>query len=72
VLDRNPRGFVLMIEGAHIDRQSQLMDAERATRETIEFDRALAKAVDFARRDGHTLVIVGAGKDGLPVILGGQ
>ena len=60
VLDRNPRGFVLMIEGAHIDKQSHLMDAERATWETIEFDRAVAKAVDFARRDGHTLVIVTA------------
>jgi alkaline phosphatase len=60
VLDRNPRGFVLMIEGAHIDKQSHLMDAERATWETIEFDRAVAKAVEFARRDGHTLVIVTA------------
>ena len=60
VLDKNTRGFVLMIEGAHIDKQSHLMDAERATWETIEFDRAVAKAVDFARRDGHTLVIVTA------------
>ena len=60
VLNRNRAGFVLMVEGAHIDKQSHLMDAERAIWEAIEFDRAVAKAVDFARKDGNTLVIVTA------------
>jgi alkaline phosphatase len=60
VLNKNRAGFVLMVEGAHIDKQSHLMDAERAIWETIEFDRAVATALDFARRDGNTLVIVTA------------
>src|SRR5882762_8808429 len=29
VLSRNRRGFFLMVEGAHIDKQSHLMDATR-------------------------------------------
>jgi alkaline phosphatase len=60
VLSRNRDGFVLMVEGAHIDKQSHLMDAERANWETIEFDQAVARAVEFAKRAGDTLVIVTA------------
>jgi alkaline phosphatase len=56
---KNPRGFVLLVEGAHIDKQSHLMDAERAVDETIEFDRAVGVARDFADNvDKKTVVIV--------------
>ena len=49
VLDhRNHNGFVLMVEGAHIDKQSHAMDAERVVDEMIEFDRAVAVARHFA------------------------
>jgi alkaline phosphatase len=58
VLSHSPRGFVLMVEGAHIDKQSHAMDAERAVGDTLEFDRAVGVARDFAARDRHTLVIV--------------
>ena len=52
-------GFVLMVEGAHIDKQSHAMDAERAIGDTIEFDRAVAVARDFAEHvDRRTVVIV--------------
>jgi alkaline phosphatase len=52
-------GFVLLVEGAHIDKQSHAMDAERAVGDTIEFDRAVAVARDFAdRTDRKTIVIV--------------
>lgn len=60
VLNRNRDGFVLMVEGAHIDKQSHLMDADRAIWETIEFDNAVKKCLDFANRVGDTLVIVTA------------
>ena len=60
ILRRSREGFFLMVEGAHIDKQSHQMDAERAIGETIEFDRAIAVALDFARRDGRTLVLVTA------------
>lgn len=58
VLGRGEAGFVLMVEGAHIDKQSHLMDPDRAIGEVIEFDNAVAVARRFARRRGDTLVLV--------------
>lgn len=58
VLGRKREGFVLMVEGAHIDKQSHLMDADRVIDETIEFDNAVAVARRFAEDDGRTIVIV--------------
>ena len=39
---RNRKGFVLMVEGASIDKQAHNMDTERWILDTIEFDRAIA------------------------------
>ena len=58
VLSKNPKGFVLMVEGAHIDKQSHAMDADRVIGETIEFDRAVQVSRDFADTNGDTLIIV--------------
>ena len=58
VLSKNRKGFFLMVEGAHIDKQSHLMDAERAVGEVIEFDRAVGVARDWADKLGNTIVIV--------------
>jgi alkaline phosphatase len=56
---KNENGFVLLVEGAHIDKQSHAMDAERAVVDTIEFDRAVGVARDFAEHtDRETVVIV--------------
>jgi alkaline phosphatase len=60
VLKRGRKGFVLMVEGAHIDKQSHAMDADRAIGETIELDRAIEVGLDFAAKDGETLVLVTA------------
>jgi alkaline phosphatase len=58
VLSRDRDGFVLMVEGAHIDKQSHLMDADRVIGETIEFDNAVGVARRFAERREDTLVLV--------------
>jgi alkaline phosphatase len=58
VLGQHRRGFTLMVEGAHIDKQSHAMDAERAIGDTIEFDNAIAVAQRFAKEDRETLVLV--------------
>ena len=58
VLRKNPNGFILMVEGASIDKQSHTMDADRAIWDTIEFDNAVAKARAFADRNADTIVIV--------------
>jgi alkaline phosphatase len=60
VLERKKDGFVLMVEGASIDKQAHNMDTERWLLDTIEFDRAIALARDFAAHRGDTLVIVTA------------
>ncbi|MBI3560691.1 MAG: alkaline phosphatase [Gammaproteobacteria bacterium] len=60
VLAKNPKGFVAMIEGASIDKQAHLMDSDRWIEETIEFDRAVQVAKDFAIEHPDTLVIVTA------------
>jgi alkaline phosphatase len=60
VLAKHKPGFVLMVEGASIDKQAHNMDTERWMLDTIEFDRAVKVAQDFARARGDTLVIVTA------------
>lgn len=61
----SPAGFYLLIEGASIDKRAHAADPERTIWDTIEFDRAVQVALDFARgtngdRDpaNDTLVIV--------------
>jgi alkaline phosphatase len=58
VLNKNGNGFVLLVEGAHIDKQSHLMDADRVIDEVIEFDRAVAVARNFADKAGDTIIVV--------------
>ncbi len=60
VLKKQKQGFVLMVEGASIDKQAHNMDTERWMLDTIEFDRAVGVAQAFAREQGDTLVIVTA------------
>ncbi|MGC8834013.1 MAG: alkaline phosphatase [Armatimonadota bacterium] len=60
ILSRHPGGFMLMVEGASIDKVSHRGDAHRAIWETIEFDRAVGAAKRFAKSRGDTLVIVTA------------
>jgi alkaline phosphatase len=60
VLERKKEGFVLMVEGASIDKQAHNMDTERWMLDTIEFDRTIALVQAFARKHANTLVIVTA------------
>jgi alkaline phosphatase len=60
VLSQNPRGFVVMIEGASIDKQAHLMDSERWILDTIEFDRAVGVCRRFASQNPDTLIVVTA------------
>ncbi|RAX57176.1 alkaline phosphatase [Helicobacter monodelphidis] len=57
-LSQSPNGFFLLVEAASIDKQLHNMDWQRATYDTIELDKAVAKAMEFAKNDKNTLVIV--------------
>ena len=54
------KGFYLQVEGALIDKRSHANDAAQTLEEIKAFDDAVGAAMDFAKRDGHTLVIVTA------------
>ena len=56
----NPNGFILLVEGASIDKQSHNMDTERWILDTIEFDKSVGVARRFAEKNPDTLIIVTA------------
>ncbi len=56
----NDNGFFIMIEGAHIDKNSHSNNTEGCVAACFEFDRTVAAALDFAKKDGETLVVVTA------------
>jgi alkaline phosphatase len=57
-LSKNKNGFFLMVEGASIDKQLHTMDWQRAAYDTIEMDKAIGIAREFAKNKGDTLIVV--------------
>lgn len=60
VLNQDTNGFFLMVEGSQIDWGGHDNNSEYIIREMIDFDNAIKKALDFAEKDGETLVIITA------------
>ena len=58
--NKNEQGFFLMIEGSQIDWGGHANDANWIITEMIEFDRTIGRVLDFAEKDGNTLVVVTA------------
>lgn len=56
----NEKGFFLMVEGAHIDKNNHSNNSEGMMKSMLEFDKAIDIALDFAKEDGNTIVIVTA------------
>ncbi len=54
------KGFFLQVESASIDKQDHAANICGQIGETIALDEAVSAALDFARKDGNTLVIVTA------------
>lgn len=59
-LDRNPKGFFMMIEGSQLDDYGHFNDLDLLMQETHDFDRTVGKIFDWAAKDGETLVVVTA------------
>ncbi len=53
-------GFFLMAEGSQIDWGGHENDGQYIIDEVLDFDKVLGVALDFAEKDGETLVIVTA------------
>jgi len=60
ILSKNEKGFFLMVEGSQIDWAGHGNQAVNLIDETLDFDKAIGLALDFAAADGNTLVIVTA------------
>ncbi len=73
ILARDEDGFFLMIEGSQIDWAGHESDHDWLVAEVLDFDRAVGVVMDFAERDGRTLVVVTADHEtGGYAILGGS
>jgi alkaline phosphatase len=57
-LSKDQDGFFLMVEASMIDKMSHPLDWERSLFETIEFDKAIGVAREFAAKNPDTLIIV--------------
>ncbi|MBU4682302.1 alkaline phosphatase [Cedecea davisae] len=60
LLKGNEKGFFLQVEGASIDKQDHAANPCGQIGETVDLDEAVQKALEFARKDGNTLVVVTA------------
>lgn len=60
ILDNNKKGFFLMVEGSQIDWAGHSNDAGMMAREMIDFDKTIGAVLDYAEKDGNTLVVVTA------------
>ena len=58
LLKRNKKGFFLMIEGSQIDWGGHDNNIDYVIEETVDFDKAVGKVLEFAKKDKETLVIV--------------
>jgi len=60
VLKQNEKGFFLVIEGSQIDWAGHAHDIQWVIDEMLDFDRTIGKVLDFAAKDGNTLVVITA------------
>ena len=60
LLNTSDEGFFLMIEGAHIDKNSHKNNGKTMIQALVGFDNTVKAALDFAKSDGHTLVVITA------------
>ncbi|MEW6667813.1 MAG: alkaline phosphatase [Thermodesulfobacteriota bacterium] len=58
LLSRDPEGFFLMVEGSQVDWACHANDPAYLLSDLLAFDRAVEAALDFARKDRKTLVLV--------------
>ena len=60
ILDNDPDGFFLMVEGSQIDWAGHQHNTSYLVTETHDFDKTVGKALEFASKNKETLVIVTA------------
>ncbi|SFN05018.1 alkaline phosphatase [Formivibrio citricus] len=72
LLSKNPNGFFLMVEGSKIDWAAHANDPAGIVSDVLAFDRAVAEALAFARKDGHTAVFALSDHGNSGITMGNQ
>lgn len=54
----NPQGFALQVEGGKVDWAAHSNDLSGLIFDQLAFDEAVGKVIEFAEKDGETLVII--------------
>ncbi|MEG0925432.1 alkaline phosphatase [Chryseobacterium sp.] len=57
-MKEHPEGFVLQIEGGKVDWAAHANDVAALIHDQLAFDEAVKTVMDFAEKDGNTLVII--------------
>ncbi len=60
LLSQNEKGFFLMIEGSQIDWGGHMNDIDYVVSELLDFDNTIGQVLDFAEKEGNTLVVITA------------
>lgn len=73
ILSKNKKGFFLMVEGSLIDKVAHTGLGVDVAKEVVDFDQAVGKAMEYAKKEGNTLIIVTADHEtGGMALLGGN
>ncbi|HBT26160.1 MAG TPA: alkaline phosphatase [Pseudothermotoga sp.] len=74
LLSRDGEPFFLMVEGSQIDWEAHDNDVYGVWKETVEFDKAVKVALEFAEKNPDTLVVITADHEtgGLSISSGNQ
>ncbi len=74
LLDKNPKGYFLMVEGGRIDHALHETTARKALQDTVAFDEAIRAALDEVKKTdvtlANTLIVVTADHDHTLVLNG--
>src|SRR5690606_920340 len=54
----HPNGFVLQVEAGKVDWAAHANDVAALIHEQLQFDEAIKTAMNFAEKDGNTLVVI--------------
>jgi alkaline phosphatase len=59
-LSKNDKGFFLMVEGSQIDWAGHANDTDYLIAEMLDFEKTIEVALEFAEKNGNTLVVATA------------
>jgi alkaline phosphatase len=58
LLSQNENGFFLMVEGSKVDWAAHAHNTKCVITDFLAFDKAVGAALDFAKKDGNTAVVI--------------